>query len=337
LRRMSDLGLQDGTVEPVGGPEDPDSPYDLGLQIVGLFAIIVASFIGIVLSFVFEWAGKRVNATTKASMDIFMVLMRGAGTGVLISTALIHLIGEAYEYFEDAGWDEGYEQWPMVFAMVGIFVMALLEFANLRIGARSCPALDESAVLAAAEKGEAAKAAEKQADMPAENKSKGFTKHQRNALLVEGTILAHSVLIGFDLGLQNKAGWLPLITAICFHQFFEGFALGQVVMEAKFDTLKNCLMVFFYSITTAVGVAIGIGLYMGHNYDGKSVAADITIGILNALCGGILLFMGLSLFLIEWFVANKEYHMSDSLLLPSLGFVGIAIGLVIMAVIGKWA
>jgi len=173
--------------------------------------------------------------------------------------------------------------------------------------------------------------------MPAENKSKGFTKHQRNALLVEGTILAHSVLIGFDLGLQNKAGWLPLITAICFHQFFEGFALGQVVMEAKFDTLKNCLMVFFYSITTAVGVAIGIGLYMGHNYDGKSVAADITIGILNALCGGILLFMGLSLFLIEWFVANKEYHMSDSLLLPSLGFVGIAIGLVIMAVIGKWA
>ena len=29
--------------------------------------------------------------------------------------------------------------------------------------------------------------------------------------------------------------------------------------------------------------------------------------------------------------------MSDSLLLPSLGFVGIAIGLVIMAVIGKWA
>ena len=96
-------------------------------------------------------------------------------------------------------------------------------------------------------------------------------------------------------------------------------------------------MVFFYSITTAVGVAIGIGLYMGHNYDGKSVAADITIGILNALCGGILLFMGLSLFLIEWFVANKEYHMSDSLVLPSLGFVGIAIGLVIMAVIGKWA
>ena len=106
--------------------------------------------------------------------------------------------------------------------------------------------MDESAVLAAAEKGEAAKTAEKQADMPAENKSKGFTKHQRNALLVEGTILAHSVLIGFDLGLQNKAGWLPLITAICFHQFFEGFALGQVLLEAKFDRAKNCLMVFFY-------------------------------------------------------------------------------------------
>ena len=29
--------------------------------------------------------------------------------------------------------------------------------------------------------------------------------------------------------------------------------------------------------------------------------------------------------------------MSDSLVLPSLGFVGVATGLVIMAVIGKWA
>ena len=122
-----------------------------------------------------------------------------------------------------------------------------------------------------------------------------------------------------------------------------------------------------------MGVAIGIVLYTSQSYDGESTAAQITIGILNALCGGILLFMGLSLFLIEvrflrdripspvpcsrsisyphadalpslpfplankWFVANKEYHMSDSLVLPSLGFVGIAIGLVIMAVIGKWA
>ena len=65
-------------------------------------------------------------------------------------------------------------------------------------------------------------------------------------MLVEGTILAHSVLIGLDLGLQDKAGWVPLITALCFHQFFEGFALGQVLLEAKFDRAKNCLMVFFY-------------------------------------------------------------------------------------------
>ena len=31
------------------------------------------------------------------------------------------------QYFDDAKWNETYEQWPMVFAMGGMFVMSVIE------------------------------------------------------------------------------------------------------------------------------------------------------------------------------------------------------------------
>ena len=64
---------------------------------------------------------------TEKALNAIEITLKGCGVGVIISTALIHLIGEAYEYFEDAKWSETYEQWPMVFAMGGMFAMSVLE------------------------------------------------------------------------------------------------------------------------------------------------------------------------------------------------------------------
>ena len=47
------------------------------------------------------------------------------------------------------------------------------------------------------------------------------------------------MLVGFDLGIQDRDTWRTLIIAICFHQFFEGFALGQIILEARFGAVKN--------------------------------------------------------------------------------------------------
>ena len=93
--------------------------------------------------------------------------------------------------------------------------------------------------------------------------SKSLTAKQRSAILVEASILIHSVLIGFDLGLQTKSQWVPLVIAITFHQFFEGFAVGQIVLDAQFTFWKKFAMTAFYSLTTSVGIAIGIATYLG--------------------------------------------------------------------------
>merc|ERR1711904_741442 len=150
---------------------------------------------------------------------------------------------------------------------------------------------------------------------------KGIAAKQRNAVLVEGSILIHSVLIGFDLGLQTKNNWITLIIAISFHQFFEGFAVGQIVLDAQFGFWKKFAMISFYSLTTSVGICIGIGTYLGNGGDsGETQGVLITIGVIDAICGGLLLFAGMSVFWTEGYVNNHEHHISDSLLKPAIGF-----------------
>ena len=122
-----------------------DSPYNLSLQIGGIFIIIATSFLGMMLAFVFEKLQKKNSGKGSTLETVLMYCiqcLRGIGVGVIISTALIHLIGEAYESFDDAGLSEIYDQWPMVFAMTGMFLMAMLEFLHQRVNVKACPILE---------------------------------------------------------------------------------------------------------------------------------------------------------------------------------------------------
>jgi len=45
-------------------------------------------------------------------------------------------------------------------------------------------------------------------------------------------IVAHSVIIGIALGVSNSPCTIrPLLAALSFHQFFEGFALGGCISQ----------------------------------------------------------------------------------------------------------
>lgn len=338
--------------------------YNTNLQIAGVFIIVVASISGMGLSYLFGWikskGGMREGGSSEWIFGIALELLKGCGLGVIICTSLIHLIGEAYEPFEESGMAETYEQWPMVFAMIGMFIMAILEFFHHRFEARSRLAdEDEEAptgpggkemetydnpVQRTASGRQVATSSYRTMEMPSiqakapPTVDKGIKAKQRNAVLVEGSILIHSVLIGFDLGLQTEKNWITLIIAISFHQFFEGFAVGQIVLDAQFGFWKKVAMISFYSLTTSVGICIGIGTYLGNGGDsGETQSVLITIGVIDAICGGLLLFAGMSVFWTEWYVNNHEHHIADSLFQPAIGFLGVAIGMAIMAVIGIWA
>ncbi|KAH0990159.1 hypothetical protein GBA52_001642 [Prunus armeniaca] len=111
-------------------------------------------------------------------------------------------------------------------------------------------------------------------------------------LILELGIVSHSVIIGLSLGVsQSTCTIRPLIAALSFHQFFEGFALGGCISQAQIKTLSATLMACFFAITTPLG--IGVGTAISSFYNPYSTGALITEGILDSLSAGILVYMAL--------------------------------------------
>jgi zinc transporter ZupT len=62
----------------------------------------------------------------------------------------------------------------------------------------------------------------------------------QNLQVLELGIVAHSVIIGIALGVSNSPCTVrPLIAALTFHQFFEGFALGGCISQVCFTSTAN--------------------------------------------------------------------------------------------------
>jgi zinc transporter 1/2/3 len=75
-----------------------------------------------------------------------------------------------------------------------------------------------------------------------------------------------------------------LLIALCFHQFFEGLALGSTIVAADFSSkAKRILMAMIYGITTPLGIAIGIAVRS--TYSPTSPSGLLTQGILEAISG----------------------------------------------------
>ncbi|KAK3405093.1 hypothetical protein EUGRSUZ_K01349, partial [Eucalyptus grandis] len=77
----------------------------------------------------------------------------------------------------------------------------------------------------------------------------------------------------------------------------------RVVSQAKFETRASAIMAMFFSLTTPVGVAIGLGLTSV--YDENSPKALVVEGIFNAASAGILIYMALVDLLAADFMSPK--------------------------------
>jgi zinc transporter 1/2/3 len=83
-----------------------------------------------------------------------------------------------------------------------------------------------------------------------------------------------------------------LLIALCFHQFFEGFALGATITDADFPSpLPVIFTVLWYSLTAPIGVAIGISI--SGSYSENAPATLLVQGILDAVSAGILIYTAL--------------------------------------------
>lgn len=147
--------------------------------------------------------------------------------------------------------------------------------------------------------------------------------------ILEFGMAIHSIIIGFTIGTTTSKDILTTLSvAITFHQIFEGIALGSAITQCKgVSRLKSFLIILIYSITTPLG--IGIGLITGNSELTNNV---MTQGIFNAISAGILVYMALIHFIIEDYINNEATGLKKFCMFLSLGF-----GYGLMAILGIWS
>lgn len=158
-------------------------------------------------------------------------------------------------------------------------------------------------------------------------------RHAAVAQVLEFGIAMHSFIIGVALGVSRDAAEIkPLLIAITFHQCFEGIALGSCFIEAEYRRAIYAALGVFYSLTTAGGVALGIGI--ASSYNAGSRAALGVSGVLDAVSAAILIYAALvdliaADFLTKRFRADRK--------LQAGGYIALLLGAGLMALIAIWA
>lgn len=158
-------------------------------------------------------------------------------------------------------------------------------------------------------------------------------RHVVVSQVLELGIVSHSIIIGLSLGVsQSPCTIKPLIGALSFHQFFEGFALGGCISQAQFSTLHSTMMACFFAITTPVGIAAGTGL--ASFYNPNSPRALVVEGIFDAVSAGILIYMSLVDLIAADFLSKR---MSCNVRLQVASYFTLFLGAGLMSCLALWA
>ncbi|GAA5824440.1 hypothetical protein JCM11251_000422 [Rhodosporidiobolus azoricus] len=345
--------------------------YDMGLHIAAVFIVLISSAIGVFLPLL---ASRYI---TKSLFSKVFFAAKHFGTGIIISTAFVHLLYHSFIMFGNACLGElAFEPAAAAIAMSGTYVVFTVDFFVMRwLKARG----DQRAAAAAAagadgpssasshdsfvhpfDEDEAATtprlpevarrySGEKAAHQapapnfghnhgPAPNEHTDFASPQAHfdVTILEAGIIFHSIMIGVSLGASGGSQWVPLFCAIIFHQMFEGLALGSRIGQLIFAPGKGWrrwVMGGAFTLITPIGVAIGIGVHSAYNPN--SGAALLSIGVLDSISAGILIYGGIVEMLYHDFMHGELAR--AGMIKVAAAFFFLLAGSLCMSVLGKWA
>ncbi|KAJ4850711.1 hypothetical protein Tsubulata_005619 [Turnera subulata] len=344
------LILGECTCDPV---EDGDQNKALAkkYKIVALVSILTAGAIGVCLPVV----GKSIPAL-RPEKEIFFVI-KAFAAGVILATGFIHVLPDAMERLTSPCLSEDpWGKFPfsgfvaMVSAigclMIDCFATSFYSNTHLKKEAASAVHGDSNKVDAenATHEGHHDEGHAHLHVHGSHGHSHGpvvdgsgsdqlLLRHRILTQVLELGIVVHSVIIGISLGASESPSTVrPLVAAITFHQFFEGLGLGGCISQAKFKASTAIYMVIFFSLTTPIGIAIGMGIASGYNED--SPRALIVQGLLDSASAGILIYLALVDLLAADFM-NPKVQNSGVL---QLGVnVALLLGAGFMSLLAKWA
>ncbi|KAL6841397.1 hypothetical protein ACP4OV_028915 [Aristida adscensionis] len=326
--------------------EGDDKARALTLKIVAIFCILAASSAGCAIPSL----GRRFPAL-RPDTDLFFAV-KAFAAGVILATAFVHILPDAFDKLGSPCLVEG--PWRR-FPFAGLVAM-LAAIATLVVDTVATGFFQRAHAKTAAAVGDDVEASDQAAHGAHHDDGHGHAhgvmsviaassasssddggaqliRHRVIAQVLELGIIVHSVIIGMSLGASESASTIrPLVAALTFHQFFEGIGLGGCIVQAKFRVRSAVIMALFFSLTTPVGVMIGIGVSSA--YDENSPRALIIEGVLNAAAAGILNYMALVDLLAEDFM-NPRVQSNGRLQL--IINVSLLVGTALMSMLAVWA
>lgn len=287
--------------------------------------------------------GKRVY-------DKAILIIKCFAAGVILSTSLVHVLPDAFTALSDCqvSSHHPWKDFPFsgLVTLIGVLMALLVDLtATSHVdnhGHTSTPnhytPIGTAAELAATKRKSAECGIELGGDRKMEDEEEALLKMKQRLVsqVLEIGIIFHSVIIGVTMGMsQNQCTIRPLVAALAFHQIFEGMGLGGCIAQAGFSFGTTSYMCFMFSVTTPMGIILGMIIFSLTGYDDSSPNALILEGLLGSLSSGILIYMGLVDLIALDFFHNKL--MSSEPWLKKWSFIALVLGSTSMSILALWA
>lgn len=326
--------------------ERTERDYDIPLRIGLLFVILVTSGLG-------SLGPLFINKLFKLSMEnIIFVILKQFGTGIIISTAFVHLITHAnLMWVNDCIGDVGYEATGAAITMAGLFLAFIIEYvANRLMQWRNSTLQQKDTIEAGPELSTVSANDEGSVESEQKNTSRSKAEdvqhmdHHSHGLLhpddkisvltMEAGIIFHSILIGITLVVAGDSYFITLFIVILFHQLFEGIALGSRIAQLENTTFwMKFIMGSVFAVITPIGMAIGIGVLS--QFNGSDRSTLIALGTLDSFSAGVLIWTGVvEMWAHDWLFGTLA---AASLWKTSCALFSLIVGMIVMSVLGNWA
>ncbi|WOL14816.1 zinc transporter 6, chloroplastic [Canna indica] len=328
------------------------------LKLVSIGIILVTSAVGIsspvVLARFFEG---------KPAYGHALLLIKCFAAGVVLSTALVHVLPDAFAALADCqiAVRHPWRDFPFsgLLTLLGALLALLVDVVATSHahgssgsgGKQQYQRLEEgkqkhapATVAAVAMTGchghhggdDHNEGEEEEADQFSEEERLTKLKQRMVSQVLEIGIVFHSVIIGVTMGMsQNQCAIRPLVIALSFHQIFEGMGLGGCIAQAGFGVGTVAYMCLMFSVTTPIGIILGMIVYYMTGYDDSNPNALISEGLLGSLSAGILIYMALVDLIAVDFFHNKT--MSSSPQMKKACYTALVLGSASMSVLALWA
>lgn len=308
------------------------------LKFISILVIFFTSVIGITLPVLLARVFQG-----KPSYDKAILTVKCFAAGVILSTSLVHVLPEAFEALSD-GPVASYHPWkdfPFagLVSLIGALLALLVDISATSHMEHSHGMSSELDSILPEKLGDHDTGDDELDLIFPDEKSEEILKQLKQKLVsqvLEIGIIFHSVIIGVTMGMsQNQCTIRPLVAALAFHQIFEGLGLGGCIAQAGFSFKATSQMCIMFSVTTPLGIILGMIILSLTGYDDSSTNALIIEGLLGSLSSGILIYMALVDLIALDFFHNKL--MTTNSWLRKTSYLALTLGSASMSILAIWA